>query len=124
MPEQRKDTAKPSGGDEANSWSAVRQRLVDRRHELLERVRAVEKDLERESDPTSADWNERASQRSNDEVLSAIGEAGERELQAINLALRRIELGTYGTCARCGKPIAAARLRALPHVDCCEACAD
>jgi DnaK suppressor protein len=42
---------------------------------------------------------------------------GERESQLvadIDQALLRIDEGTYGTCARCGKPIPAARLEALP----------
>lgn len=124
MPQRHKTPRKNRGSDKGHAWSIVRQALVTRRQELLERVRAVEKDLERESDPTSADWNERATQRSNDEVLSAIGHAGARELEAIDLALRRIELGTYGACSRCGKPIAVGRLHALPHVACCEICAD
>jgi RNA polymerase-binding transcription factor DksA len=123
MAERRNDFAKIRGGDQSHLWTDVRRKLVNRRLELLERVRAVEKDLERETDPSSADWTERASQRSNDEVLAAIGKAGARELAAIGLALRRIELGTYGTCSRCGKPITPGRMRALPHVARCEKCA-
>src|SRR2546423_10517948 len=36
-------------------------------------------------------------------------------LNQINDALAKIEAGTYGTCARCGKPIPDARLDALPY---------
>lgn len=42
---------------------------------------------------------------------------GERESQLvadIDQALLRIREGTYGTCARCGEPIAERRLEALP----------
>ena len=35
-------------------------------------------------------------------------------LAEIRRALERIEIGTYGTCARCQRPIAEARLNALP----------
>jgi DnaK suppressor protein len=35
-------------------------------------------------------------------------------IEEIDDALRRIENGTYGLCARCGKPIDEARLRAMP----------
>jgi RNA polymerase-binding transcription factor DksA len=124
MSELCKDTGKRKGKSESEWWSLARQRLVNRKQELLERLHSVGKDLERESDPTGPDWNERASQRSNDEVLAALGAAGMRELEAIDVALRRIGLGTYGTCARCGKPIPSGRLRALPHVDHCERCAE
>jgi RNA polymerase-binding transcription factor DksA len=43
-------------------------------------------------------------------------------LQAINDALFRLQEGTYGTCARCGEPIHAERLEAVPHARFCSAC--
>jgi len=35
-------------------------------------------------------------------------------ISEIDAALQRIEDGTYGQCRRCGKPIAEARLKAMP----------
>ncbi len=101
----------------------VKHRLASRRRELVERVHAVGQDLGRVNDPASPDWAERAGQRANDEVLQAIGEADSHELAAIDAALRRLELGTYGLCTLCGTAIAAERLHALPHVEYCERCA-
>ena len=43
-------------------------------------------------------------------------------LAAIDEALKRIEEGTFGTCARCGKPIAEARLDAMPYATKCIDC--
>jgi DnaK suppressor protein len=43
-------------------------------------------------------------------------------LAAIDGALERIEEGTYGTCGRCGKPIAVERLEALPYAELCIDC--
>jgi RNA polymerase-binding protein DksA len=40
-------------------------------------------------------------------------------LQKIDRALKRIDVGTYGLCERCGKPIAKARIKALPYADLC-----
>lgn len=37
-------------------------------------------------------------------------------------AIARIDEGSYGTCERCGRPIDAARLRALPHALLCLDC--
>ena len=43
-------------------------------------------------------------------------------LNQVNEALARIDAGAYGTCTNCGRPIAAARLRALPYVALCIDC--
>lgn len=43
-------------------------------------------------------------------------------LAAIDEALKRIEEGTFGTCARCGQPIAEARLKAMPYATKCIDC--
>jgi RNA polymerase-binding transcription factor DksA len=43
----------------------------------------------------------------------------EAELAEVEAALQRIRDGTYGICAATGKPIPAARLRALPWARCC-----
>jgi DnaK suppressor protein len=40
-------------------------------------------------------------------------------LVEIEAALGRIDDGTYGTCASCGKPIAAERLEAVPYATLC-----
>ena len=39
-------------------------------------------------------------------------------------ALARIELGTFGKCQTCGKPIAEARLAVIPYTRYCIACAE
>jgi len=43
-------------------------------------------------------------------------------LTAINEALVRIDSGTFGTCGRCGKPIAEDRLKAIPYASRCIDC--
>lgn len=43
-------------------------------------------------------------------------------MDQIDRAIERIDAGTYGICERCGKPIEAARLRALPHSVLCLDC--
>ena len=40
-------------------------------------------------------------------------------LSKIDRALARMDEGVYGICARCGKPIEKARLKALPYADLC-----
>jgi DnaK suppressor protein len=43
-------------------------------------------------------------------------------LRWVNRALKKMELGTYGICERCGKPIAVERLEALPWAILCIDC--
>lgn len=43
-------------------------------------------------------------------------------LRWVNRALKKMELGTYGICERCGQPIAVERLEALPWAILCIAC--
>ncbi|MCB1749489.1 MAG: TraR/DksA C4-type zinc finger protein, partial [Gammaproteobacteria bacterium] len=57
-------------------------------------------------------------------VLHALGAQIDDELALIGAALGRLERGEYGTCTRCGEPIAPARLEALPYAERCAACAD
>ena len=42
----------------------------------------------------------------------------------VRAALKRIDSGAYGVCAKCGNPIAPARLRILPAADLCLRCAE
>ena len=50
-------------------------------------------------------------------------EENERELlDEVRAALARMEAGTYGTCARCGVEIPAARLQAVPTASLCILC--
>jgi RNA polymerase-binding protein DksA len=43
-------------------------------------------------------------------------------LEDVQRALAKMEAGTYGTCERCGKPIAPERLEALPWAILCIDC--
>ncbi len=43
-------------------------------------------------------------------------------LDKVDRALQKISNGTYGVCESCGKPIEAARLRALPYANLCISC--
>lgn len=43
-------------------------------------------------------------------------------MREIDLALERMDQGTYGTCEECGDPIGRVRLRALPQATLCRTC--
>lgn len=55
--------------------------------------------------------------------VEALREGALREHAAVVEALARLDAGTYGLCVRCGEPIPAARLEALPMATMCVPCA-
>jgi DnaK suppressor protein len=54
--------------------------------------------------------------------LISVVEALRSNLRDVERALAKIEGGTYGTCERCGNPIAPERLEALPWALLCIDC--
>ncbi len=55
-------------------------------------------------------------------VAALLGQARE-QLRQLDAALQRLEDGSYGLCAQCGRPIGTARLAARPAADTCIICA-
>lgn len=94
--------------------------LLERRKELATRLHAIEEELDSHQ---SKDWEELAVEREEDEVLENLGEAGIREVEMIDLALKRMDEGEYGVCQRCGEEISEARLDLLPFTPLCRNCA-
>jgi len=101
----------------------IRDRLLARGAELNERLSRVDADLRRESVPLPCDAPDAAIVMENDEILRALDESARAELGQIERALERLEDGTYGVCARCGKKIDAERLRIVPYAIACRRCA-
>ncbi len=55
--------------------------------------------------------------------VDALVRQAERRLDEIDEALARVQDGSYGRCAVCGRPIAAERLEVRPTARTCVACA-
>jgi DnaK suppressor protein len=71
-------------------------------------------------DSNFADTSQVTAERGEAEALA--GELKEA-LTEVEAALERVERGTYGSCAKCGQPIAPARLEAMPAAQLCITCA-
>ncbi len=56
--------------------------------------------------------------------LSGLAEAAQAELRQVDEALMRMDAGTYGICAHCGRPIPPERLAVRPFAEYCVACAE
>jgi len=108
----------------------ARDRLLELRAQAEERVRATAATLDElthdregsndddEHDPEgvtlSSEWSR----------LTGLAEAAASELHQVDDALARMDAGTYGICANCGRPIPAARLEVRPFAEYCVACAE
>jgi len=98
----------------------VEQSLEGRLSQLTERVSRIESDLRK---PGSKDWQDRATEKQNEEVLEHLSAVERDEIEDIRAALVRIREGTYTHCLKCGGVIAPKRLEALPYTNSCIACA-
>lgn len=110
-----------------NLDSELRQELEAKlrqtREEWERRLSAIQADRRRANGPLDPDFEEQAVERENDSTLDALDVRGREELAAVDSALRRLDAGTFGECARCGEPIAPERLRARPTAATCLPCA-
>lgn len=100
--------------------AAAKVRLQASLAELEGRLTNIARDLDQ---PPDRDWDEQAIEIEDDEALEHQAALVEKEIASVQRALGRIEDGTYGTCVRCGEPIAPERLDARPEAALCIHCA-
>lgn len=103
--------------------ASQKQRLIQRREELLGRVERTHKHIHEREERISANFSEQSVEMESQQLIMSLDADGRNELRAINAALERIEKGTYGECSRCGGEISDARLEALPYAGLCIDCA-
>ena len=68
------------------------------------------------------DPNDRATVEEDRNWALRLRDRDRKLIGKIQDALARVEAGTFGRCASCGRPISAARLRARPVTDLCISC--
>ena len=95
-------------------------RLEQRLEVLTRRAGKIGTDLRR---PQNRNWEERAIEIENDEVLENLDSSTLDEVKQIQAALERVGSGTYGVCLSCGQPVDQNRLQAVPHAATCIQCA-
>ena len=104
------------------SHAVLRDQLQEERSRVREQLARLghgdEPDLH--FDENFADSGQVTAERG--EIDALVGSLRET-LGDIDNALAKIDLGTYGTCERCGKPIGEPRLEAMPAARLCIECA-
>jgi RNA polymerase-binding transcription factor DksA len=122
-------TGSSGGRLTAAQAAAIRRALAAGRAGTLDQIESLRRDFEGivasaaltgaddEHDPEGATI---AFERAQ---LSALLEQAQGRLAELDQALARLAGGSYGSCERCGQPIAPARLVARPAARTCIACA-
>ena len=90
-----------------------RNLLIWQRQQATEDLRA-DRTTALEGDDGLEDIGEMSELDLNRSVALELAARQPHLIQDIDAALRRIENGTYGQCARCGKPLYVERLKVMP----------
>jgi len=103
--------------------SIVRKRLEEACEELDRSIAVLrgEKPASRSADFPQDDADVGTSLSENDRAEAVLDSAMTQRGEVLE-ALRRIQDGSYGKCADCGKPIPEGRLEARPEAARCVAC--
>lgn len=98
---------------------AMRDRVLRAAHDIVE-------DDNDDSELSSAAGDQHLADHATDmldrELDDSLEENAEQLVREIDLAIGRIDAGTYGTCSRCGQEIPEERLAAVPYAVLCVAC--
>ena len=96
----------------------IRELLVKKRDEVFEAHKVSEEARlilsEHEIEPEEDAQNEAIA-----DVLATLDERERKEIQAVNRALARMDLGEFGACRVCGKEIEVERLETIPWTTVC-----
>jgi DnaK suppressor protein len=103
----------------STNFQRARAALLSERHRLLDEIGEA---IEVPDQMTYGSQAAAASQVFEQQRDLALRDRSTQQLAAVNLALARLDGGTYGTCIRCGRAIAPERLEALPWAAHCIDC--
>ncbi len=96
--------------------------MMNRRREILKQVAHLEAEREelgqRFIEPIDAAQKEDLAR-----LVHKLDERGKEEIEEIDLAIDKMESGSYGKCELCGKSIPIKRLKVLPATRLCRDCA-
>jgi DnaK suppressor protein len=102
--------------------AGLTQMLIERRRQLQDDVHGRIRDGRTGRSADGHDDLEHSEADTQTDIELALLQLRAATLARIDEALGRLDAGTYGTCADCGREIAARRLRALPFAVRCQAC--
>ena len=99
---------------DAEKLEHFRSLLIKQLRQATENIREGQANALEASDDGVKDSSDLSVMDVNKEMALRLGERESQLVADIDQALLRIKEGSYGICARCGKPIDERRLEALP----------
>lgn len=100
----------------------LKNMLVDRRNNILERVERLAAAWQELEEP-AIEIEEEAQKASIAKPYDKLDENRKAEIEQIDLALIKMSVGDYGICESCGDDIAPKRLQVIPWARLCVECA-
>lgn len=100
----------------------LKNELLRSRQDIEERLQKLKNHIQHVDTDNDPDFEEQAVQNANDDVVNELSDSLKLQLSEINLALNRIDKGTYGICSSCGEEISSERLNAIPYTTSCKQC--
>ena len=101
--------------------TTIRAKLERDRERVQARIAGIQGAERKE---TSDDQTDNAHLWEDADIRDGDLDEAVEELGAIDDALQRFDLGSYGVCVTCGEPIPDARLEVMPYAVKCVKCAD
>ena len=99
----------------------LKAKLVQQRQEIFYRLQNLD-DGWQELSRHDIEMEEEAQKAELTELFNKLDLQEQRQIEEIDLALSRLDAGTYGICEGCGKDIPQDRLQALPATGYCIKC--
>ena len=94
--------------------ATLKEQLLSKRQRIVDLYAADVRAGQEATQEGTDDIVDRANNSYSRELMFSLSSAEREQLLEVDAALRRIDEGTYGFCQHSGKPIALARLQAIP----------
>ncbi|MCI0515995.1 TraR/DksA family transcriptional regulator [candidate division KSB1 bacterium] len=107
--------------------SYFKQLILQKRQETMEEIEELRESVKKKEESASQSpypyhMAELGTDAQEQEKNYLLADRLNKFLNYLNLALDRIEQGTFGTCTSCGHEITKERLEAVPHTQLCVDC--
>jgi DnaK suppressor protein len=102
--------------------TSFKKTLIQKRMEFLNKTCKAQREIDADSNTNVGDEIDTASQSSEKEMYFELAANDKVTLDAINVALVKIEKNTYGRCEGCSSNILLERLKAIPGTKYCIQC--